>query len=175
MAEVPEHLSKESRRPSSRPSCRGRRRRDRDSGCRRAHRRRGAVETGRGSRGRASDAGDAITEDKGGIPAHLSTVAQAQGCTRRRRGEPHRPPPARRALHCSRGTCTDVNRSRGSHPTPADGRQVGFDPTDARRSRRQGARLAAPARARVRIDPVADAFITIYSAMVKGRCSASPT
>ena len=48
------------------------------------------------------------------------------------------------------------DRARRSHAATADGRQVGIDPADARRGAGQGARVAAPARARVRVDPVAD-------------------
>ena len=69
---------------------------------------------------------------------------------RPRRGGATRPRP-----RCAAPAPTTTGPGR-SHPATAHRRQVGIHPADARRGAGQGARLAAPARRRVRVDPVAD-------------------
>ena len=109
----------------------------------------------------SADAGEAITESKGGIPAHLlersrKRKAAARGWRRRcrRRGR-RRNRDGNAAAREDRGRARAERHGSGrSHPATAHGRQVGFDPADARRSTGQGPRLAPPARHRVRVDPV---------------------
>src|SRR5215218_3299559 len=79
----------------------------------------------------AADTGDAITEDTGGVPAHLLERS------RRRKA----------ALTGGEGrTRAHDDRPRRPHAAPADRREVGLDPADPRRSPGQGPHLAAPAR-----------------------------
>ena len=110
---------------------------------------------------RGGDDGDAITEDKGGIPAHLlersrkRKAALAGGGGGEAGGRRRWRPRGRRGDRGRRARA-DEHRSGRSHPATAHRRQVRFDPAGARRSAGQGARLAAPARDRVRVDPVAD-------------------
>ena len=79
-------------------------------------------------------------------------TAAATAVPRRR---PPRPPPVAARRRAARGrdgsrARAGRHRSRRSHATAADGRQVRFDPADARRSAGQGAHVAAPAVDRVR-------------------------
>ena len=106
----------------------------------------------------ASDAGEAITEDKGGVPRTCSSGrASARPRSRAVAAMPRRQPGGGATRTATAVAArADHHRARRSHAAPAHRRQVGLDPADARRSPGQGARLAAPARARVRIDPVAD-------------------
>ena len=60
------------------------------------------------------------------------------------------------------------HRARGSHPAPADGRQVGLDPGRQGHAAGQGPRLAPPARHRVRRRAGLHAFLLIF------RCSSTP-
>ena len=88
----------------------------------------------------ASDAGEAITEDKGGIPAHLLERSRKRKAALAGGGGGEAAPAAAggatRDGDRGRRARADDHRSRRSHPATADRRQVGFDPADARRSRR---------------------------------------
>ena len=124
-----------------------------------------AISGGRRDRGRRQDPGAparAVAEAQGRPPAVASRRPAAVAARNRDRG----------------GRAPDAGHDRPgrSHPAAAHGRQVGVDPADARRGRRQGARLAAPARHRVRVDahhPGAAPRSSRRSCA--RRCSGSPT
>ena len=109
-----------------------------------------AAEEVAGAPAAAADTGDAITERQGRRPrAPARALAQAQGRARRRRRRRRcrgaAPPAAAAARTATRRrdgsrAGADRHRSGRSHAAAAHGRQVGFDPADARRGAGQGAR-----------------------------------
>ncbi len=96
-----------------------------------------------------------------GARASPRAFAQAQGGACRRRTPKLRLPPRRAAVADARPRLRSRRprrpaRAGRAHPAVAHGRQVRLDPAGARRRAGQGARLAAPARDRVRRDALAD-------------------
>ena len=179
MAEVPEHLLKRSQERRKALGLPVEGEDDGDRGGRRRGRGRAAPTTRRGraaagAAGGGADAGDAITETTAAFPRTCSSARAGarprsrgdggDGGRGRGRGCAAAPRP-RRAAAVARA---DRDRPRWSHPAPADGRQVGLDPADARRGAGQGARLAAPARrSSSRRSSSLTAFVTIFSALVQ--------
>ena len=170
MAEVPEHLLQRSaerrkalglpvpgeedeRRAAADAPARTQVRR-----CASAGRGRGCPPARRRDAERVSRQEDVETASGAKIPAHLLERSQARRAAwpvatrhaaRRRAGGGDRD-------RDDRSAGAGRHRARRPHAAPAHRRQVGFDPADEGRGPGQGARLAAPARRRARVDPDPD-------------------
>ncbi len=109
----------------------------------------------------AAGDGDAITEDKGGIPAHLLERSRKRKAALAGGGGGEAAAAGGGGRHAA-AAATAVAAPAPTSSGPGGHTQrlltvvkSRFDPAGPRRGAGQGARLAAPARDRVRVDPVA--------------------
>ena len=139
-----------------------------------ARRRGAAPEAVEAAAAAAADAGDgdAITEDKGGVPAHLLERSRKRKAALAGGGGGEAAPAAAGRWRQPRGNRgrrarADGHRSRRSHAAPADRRQVGLDPAD--RAEAQDKVHVWPHLLAIEFASILSltAFVTVFSALVK--------